>query len=355
MKAAVYLDKDKMEVREVPTPEPDVDSVLVKVHSCAVCGSDIRIFHHGNSRVKPPQILGHESSGEVVEVGANVTRFRKGDRIALGADVPCGECGFCEAGIGNNCQINYAMGYQFAGSFAEYVLLNKTVVNYGPVHHIPEGLGYDEAALAEPLACVLNAVELTNIRLGDVVVIVGAGPIGCMIIPVAYMSGASKVIVVQRSRPRLENARKFHADSYICSSEEDPVKRVLEETGGLGADVIFTANPNPQSHVDALKMAKNRARINLFGGLPAGSTVTLDTNIIHYKELFVLGAHGSLPRHHRQALDLIAAGRPDIKPYISHRFPLDRIAEAFAAAEGHQGMRVVMKPWAEPSTARINA
>jgi L-iditol 2-dehydrogenase len=161
------------------------------------------------------------------------------------------------------------------------------------------------------------------------------------------MSGASKVIVVQRSRPRLENARRFHADSYICSSEEDPIKRVLEETGGLGADVIFTANPNPQSHVDALKMAKNRARINLFGGLPAGSTVTLDTNIIHYKELFVLGAHGSLPRHHRQALELIAAGRPDIRPYISHRFPLDRIAEAFAAAEGHQGMRVVVKPWGE--------
>jgi L-iditol 2-dehydrogenase len=347
MKAAVYLDKDKMEVREVPTPQIDADSVLVKVHSCAVCGSDIRIFHHGNSRVKPPQILGHESAGEVAEAGANVTRFKKGDRVALGADVPCGECAFCEAGIGNNCQINYAMGYQFAGSFAEYVLLNKTVVNYGPVHKIPDNMSYDEAALAEPLACVLNAVELTNIRLGDTVVIIGAGPIGCMIIPVAYMSGASKVIVIQRSRPRMEAAKKFGADVYICSSEEDAIGRVKEETGGLGADVIFTANPSPQSHADALQMAKNRARINLFGGLPAGSTVTLDTNIIHYKELFVLGAHGSLPRHHQQAVDLIAARRPDIRPYISHHFPLDQIGEAFAAAEGHQGMRVVVKPWGE--------
>jgi L-iditol 2-dehydrogenase len=344
MKAAVYLDKDKMEVRETPTPQTDADSILVKVHSCAVCGSDIRIFHHGNSRVKPPQILGHESSGEVVETGANVTRFKKGDRIALGADVPCGECAFCEAGIGNNCQINYAMGYQFAGSFAEYVLLNKTVVNYGPVHKIPDSMSYDEAALAEPLACVLNAVELTNIRLGDTVVIIGAGPIGCMIIPVAYMSGAAKVMVIQRSRPRMEAAKKFGADVYICSSEEDAISRVLEETGGLGADVIFTANPSPQSHADALKMAKNRARINLFGGLPAGSTVTLDTNIIHYKELFVMGAHGSLPRHHQQAIDLIAARRPDIRPYISHHFPLDKISEAFTAAEGHQGMRVVVKP-----------
>jgi L-iditol 2-dehydrogenase len=345
MKAAVYLDKDKMEVQEVPTPVPDADGVLVKVQSCAVCGSDIRIFHHGNSRVKPPQILGHESAGEVEAAGANVTRFKKGDRVAIGADVPCGECAFCEAGIGNNCQINYAMGYQFAGSFAEYVLLNKTVVNYGPVHKIPDDMSYDEAALAEPLACVLNAVELTNIRLGDTVVIIGAGPIGCMIIPVAYMCGAARVIVVQRSRPRMESAKKFGADSYICSSEEDAIGRILEETGGLGADVIFTANPSPQSHADALKMAKNRARINLFGGLPAGSTVTMDTNIIHYKELFVIGAHGSLPRHHQQAIELITKRRPDIRPYISHRFSLDRIADAFAAAEGHLGMRVVVKPW----------
>jgi len=344
MKAAIYLDKDKMEIREIPTPELDADSILVKVHSCAVCGSDIRIFHHGNSRVRPPQILGHESSGEVAEAGANVTRFKKGDRVAIGADVPCGECVFCEAGIGNNCQINYAMGYQFAGSFAEYVLLNKTVVNYGPVHKIPDSMSYDEAALAEPLACVLNAVELTTIRLGDTVVIIGAGPIGCMIIPIAYMCGASKVIVVQRSRPRMEAAKKFGADVYICSAEEDAIGRILEETGGLGADVIFTANPSPQSHADALKMAKNRARINLFGGLPAGSTVTMDTNIIHYKELFVVGAHGSLPRHHQQAIDLISSGRPDILPYISHRFPLDKIGEAFATAEGHQGMRVVVKP-----------
>jgi L-iditol 2-dehydrogenase len=234
------------------------------------------------------------------------------------------------------------MGYQFAGSFAEYVLLNKTVVNYGPVHKIPEGMAWDEAALAEPLACVLNAVELTSIRLGDTVVIIGAGPIGCMIMPIAYMSGAANVIVVQRSRPRLEGAKKFNAGAYICSSEENAVTRVREETGGLGADVIFTANPSPDSHAEALKMAKNRARINLFGGLPAGSTVTLDTNIIHYKELTVCGAHGSLPRHHQQALNLIAARRPDIRPYISHHFPLENIHDAFTTAEGHTGMRVVI-------------
>ena len=344
MKAAVYQDIDKIEVQEVETPYCDDDSILMRVKACAVCGSDIRIFHHGNNRVNPPQILGHEMSGIIESVGKNVKSFAPGDRIAVGADVPCGECIFCKSGIGNNCQINYAMGYQFAGGFAEYVLLNRTVVNYGPVAKIPDHVSYDEAALAEPLGCILNALELSPVKLGDTVVIIGAGPIGCMIIPVAKLLGAAKIIVVQRSRPRLEAAKKFNADVYICSGEEDPIARVLKETNGLGADVIITANPSPQTHSDALYMAKNRARINLFGGLPKGSTVTLDTNIIHYKELFVCGAHGAMPHHHAKALELISSGRLNMKDFISHNYPLEKIREAFATAEGHSGMRVVVNP-----------
>lgn len=345
MKAAVLEALDKIVVKEVPTPQIDDNSVLVKIKACAVCGSDIRIFHHGNSRVNPPQILGHEMAGEVVEVGKNVTKFKKGDRVAIGADVPCGECVFCEAGIGNNCQINYAMGYQFAGGFAEYVLLNRIVVNYGPVHKIPDHVSYDEAALAEPLGCVLNALELSSIKLGDTVVIIGAGPIGCMIIGVAKKMGASKVILVQRSRPRLEMAKKFGADLYICSSEEDSVARVLEETGGLGADVVITSNPSPEAQIDAINMAKNRARVNFFGGLPKDkSMVTLDTNIIHYKELFVHGAHGAMPIHHMKSVELIASGAINAKDYISHNFTLDDVVKAFETAEGHKGMRVIVNP-----------
>ena len=345
MKAAVLEGLDKLVTREAPTPEVEDGGVLVRVHACAVCGSDIRMLHHGNPRLKPPAIMGHESSGIVVAVGGNVTRFKVGDRVAIGADVPCGECAFCVAGIGNNCQINYAMGYQFPGSFAEYAHLNRIVVNHGPVHKIADHVSYDEAALAEPLACVLNALELSSVLLGDTVVIIGAGPIGCMIIEVVRRMGATKVIVVQRSRPRLEMARQFGADVYICGAEEDAVARVLDETGGLGADVILTACPSPQAQVDAIHMAKNRARVNFFGGLPKDkSQVTLDTNVIHYKELFIMGAHGCVPRHHQMAVDLIASGAIQMRRYISHRFPLDRTAEAFAVAESHAGMRVVVNP-----------
>ena len=345
MKAAVLEAIEELVVREVPAPEVEAGGVLVRVHACAVCGSDIRMFHHGNPRLKPPAVMGHESSGVVEAVGKEVTKFKQGDRVAIGADVPCGECAFCEAGLGNNCQINYAMGYQFPGSFAEYVCLNRIVVNHGPVHLVPEHVSFDEAALAEPLGCVLNALELSDVRLGDTVVVIGAGPIGCMIIRVARLMGATRVVVAQRSRPRLEMAKRFGADVYICSSEEDAVARVLEETGGLGADVILTACSAPEAQADAIRMAKNRARVNFFGGLPKGkSMVTLDTNVIHYKELFVMGAHGCVPRHHRQALDLIASGAVGAADFISHRFPLDQAAEAFSTAESHAGMRVVINP-----------
>ncbi len=346
MKAMVVTELNKMEVQEVQMPVIDADGVLVKVHSCAICGSDIRIFHSGNSRVEFPAIIGHEIAGEVVEVGANVTKFKVGDRVAIGADVPCGECYFCEAGIGNNCQINYAMGYQFQGGFAQYLPLNRIVVNYGPVHKLPDHVSYDKGAMAEPLGCVLNALELTPVKLGDVAVVIGAGPIGCIMANVMKRMGAGKVILVQRSKKRLEIAKKVvNADVFVCSSEEDAVARVLEETNGLGADVIFTACPSPEAQKDAIMMAKNRAKINFFGGLPKDKEqVTLNTNVIHYKELFITGAHGAMPVHHQQAIDLIASGTIDVTPFISKTYALDDVEEAFAYAEGHEGMRIIVKP-----------
>ncbi len=346
MKAAVVKEKNVIEIMEVADPQIDANSVLVRVKACAICGSDIRIVSSGNSRVRFPAIIGHEIAGEIVEVGANVTKFKVGDRVAVGADVPCGECVFCEAGIGNNCQTNYAMGYQYQGGFAELLPLNQMVVNYGPVHKIPEGVSWSQAAMAEPLGCVLNALELAPVNFGDTVVVIGAGPIGCILANTARAMGAGKVILVQRSRKRLEIAREVvKADHFICSSETDPVEAVLELTGRLGADVIFTACPSPEAQQQALLMAKNRARINFFGGLPATATaVPLNTNIIHYKELFISGAHGAMPRHHGKALDLIASGVIDVTPFVSAEYALDDIQAAFEMAQGHQAMRIVVRP-----------
>jgi len=344
MKAAVLEELNKIVVKEVPTPEIDENGILVKVKSCSICGSDIRIFHYGNSRVKPPTIIGHEIAGEVVEVGSYVTKFKVGERVAIGADVPCGECQYCIEGIGNNCQINYAIGYQFQGGFAEYIPLNGLTVNYGPVHKIPEHMSFDEATLAEPLGCVLNGMELSDIKLGDNIAIIGTGPIGCMIIEVVRKMGAAKIMVNEISSERLEIAKEFSADVFIDSSKENAIERVLEETNGLGADVVITACPSTQAQIDSLKMAKNRARVNFFGGLPRGSTITIDSNIIHYKEIFVHGTHGSMPIHHLKALNLIAAGVIDMKKFISHNLSLGDILKGFEIAEKKKGKKVVINP-----------
>ncbi|MHB0857278.1 MAG: alcohol dehydrogenase catalytic domain-containing protein [Anaerolineae bacterium] len=347
MRAAVLEALDRLVLRDLPDPAlPDEDSILLKVHACAVCGSDIRIYHHGNARVKPPQILGHEIAGEVVAVGGRVTRFRVGDRVATGADVPCGECAWCREGLGNNCAVNYAIGYQFPGGFAEYIPLNGVTVRHGAVHHIPAGLSYDEATLAEPLGCCLNGLEMSRIHLGDTVAVIGAGPAGCMLMRVARSLGAVRVLAVQRSRARVQAALRLGgADEVICTEEVDPVEGVLAATGGEGADVVITANSSVETHAQAVRMARQRGRINLFGGLPKGSPpVQMDSNLIHYKELLLTGSHGSVPRHHRLALDLLASGVVRAADYITHTFPLDRIEEAFAAAEGHAGMKVVVHP-----------
>ena len=345
MRAAVLHKLDDLRVEDIPTPEPGPGEALVRVHACAVCGSDIRIFHHGNPRVIPPQTLGHEIAGEVVAVGAGVERVAVGDRVATGADVPCGVCEFCRAGIGNNCQINYAIGYQFPGGFAEYILLNETTLKYGPVHRIPEGLSYDEAALAEPLACCINGLELCWLGVGETVVIIGAGPAGLMMAQLARHMGATKVILAQRSRTRLELARQFHVDVLVATQDEDLRERVLAETGGLGADVIVTACGSPDAHEQSLTMAKNRARINFFGGLPKGTRpITIESNAIHYKELFVTGSHGSTPRQHKAALNLIAAGSVNARDLITHRFPLDGIHQAFEVVEKRTGMKAVVRP-----------
>ncbi len=345
MKAAVLEALEKMVVRDIAMPSAGPGELLVRVKACAVCGSDLRIFHHGNPRVNPPQTIGHEIAGEVAEVGEGVHGFEVGDRVATGADVPCGVCPECREGRGNNCAINYAIGYQFPGGFAEYILLNKTTIDFGPVHHIPGDLSYPEAALAEPLACTINGLELCWLGVGDSIVIIGAGPAGLLMAQLARHMGATKIIVAQRSKGRLEMAREFDVDVLISTNEEDLEQRVMEETDGRGADVVVTACASPEAQMASINLAATRGRINFFGGLPKGTPpITVESNVIHYKELFVTGSHGSVPRQHKAALGLLACGAVNATGLISHTFNLDDILEAFETVESRVGMKVIVEP-----------
>lgn len=345
MKAAVLEGRDRIILRDVEPPVCGPNEAILKVRACAVCGSDIRIYHYGNDRVTYPAVIGHEIAGEVIEVGAEVTRVKEGDRVALGADVPCGTCYWCTNGMGTNCAINYAVGYQFPGGFQQYMLLNETILRYGPVTPIPEGLSFQEAALAEPLACAINGLELAQFGLGKSLCIIGLGPIGCMMLELSKVFGASQVFPAQRSAGRLEMARQFHDDArFICTEKEDLVETVMRETDGEGVDLAITTAGTVQAHENAIKMVRHRGYVNLFGGLKNQPKLCIDSNLIHYKECFVMGSHGSLPRHHKKAVELIARGDVRAARYVSAVFPLRDIQQAFEFHESRQGLKVIVDP-----------
>ena len=345
MKAAILEGLDNIKIKDIPEPVCGDNEAVIEVMACAVCGSDIRIFHYGNDRVKFPAIMGHEISGIVTKTGKNVTKIKAGDRIALGADVPCGECYWCQNGMGTNCAINYAVGYQFPGGFQQEMLLNETILKYGPVTKISDNISFEEAAIAEPLACAINGLELANFSLGKSICIIGLGPIGCMMLELTKVFGASKVFAAQRSKKRLGMAEKFLPSArFIATEEENLVETVMKETNGRGVDLAITTAGTVQAHADAINMVAHRGYVNLFGGLKNQPPLTLDSNLIHYKECFVMGSHGSLPRHHEMAVRLIENGAIKAKEYISERFALEEINKALVFHESRAGLKTVIMP-----------
>lgn len=345
MKAAVLRGNDRMAIEEVPLPAIDDSSALMRVEATCICGSDVRILHHGNPRVTPPTITGHEAAGVIVKVGANIRGLRVGDRVSIGADVPCGQCDWCRNGLGNNCEINYAVGYQIPGAFAEYMKIPSLMCVEGPVVKIADSLSLEEAALAEPLACAINGLELVNMSLGKTVVIIGLGPIGCMMIDLARVMGAQKVICIQRSMLRMEIAKIYQADLYLASDQKDVIRAVLEATDGRGADAVVTTCGSVEAHEQAVEMVAHRGYVNLFGGLGKDArAMNLYSNKVHYRESFITGSHGSVPRQHKLAVRLLESERVRVKPLITHRFSLDEIHAAFEVMELRQGMKIVIAP-----------
>lgn len=347
MLSAQVVSLGKMELVEKPKPVSGNDSLLIKVKSCAICGSDVRIFRKGDSRAKYPIVIGHEIAGIVEAVGKNLKGFKEGDRVCVAPGHGCEKCVYCLTGHENVCiDQQPSIGYASDGGFAQYMVPPDNVVRLGFVNKIPDGISsFDEASMSELLACCLNAQENSRVEKGDVVLIMGAGPAGCMHIGLSKLRGASKVLITQRSRNRLEMAKRFNPDRVIASSEEDLKRIISEETGGIGANIIFVCAPSKDAQEQAIGLLAPRGRVNFFGGLPKDNNrITIDANAVHYKEFFIGGASSSLARQNKEALELIASGKIEASSYITHRFPLSQILEAFKTVENKKAIKVVVNP-----------
>lgn len=345
MKALVYQGGKTLELVERPVPRCREDTAVIRIDAASICGTDLRTFRNGNEKIAPGTVMGHECCGTITEIGRAVTGFREGDRVQIAPAIGCGECALCRGGHTNLCDSLTTIGFQYDGVFAEYMEIPAKAFANGNVNRVPEMVRPEEAALAEPIACVLNAQSFLGIGPGDTVAVFGSGFIGCMHAEMALASGASAVLMAEVAEARLEQAVSLIPG--ICavhSSREDPVDAIRRLTGGRGADVVITACSVGPVHTQALEAAAKRGRISLFGGLSGDGKGFLDSNAIHYKELSVHGVHASTAVQNRRVLDEIAQRKYLPGKYVTKIYPMEDIQTAFQEIQTGNVLKAVVKP-----------
>lgn len=346
MKAAVYKGIENMVVEEVANPQLPEDGVIVQVKSCGICGSDLRTYYSGTSYIHPPTIIGHEIAGTIVEIGPKADiPFEIGDRVAIAPPIHCGECYYCQRGKRNLCLNLKAVSSELPGGFAEYIALPGYAIAKGCFARIPDSLSFSEAAISELTCSVIKCQEHYNINVNDVVVVLGAGPIGSLHVQLAKLRGAQKVILSDILESRVEMARTTGADIIVNSAKSNLKDIVMEATNGLGASVAIVAAPSAQAALEAQYLVAKGGKLILFAGFPkADSIVALDGNLIHYGEIEVLGTAGFTNRHHQLALELASKGSLNLKELISYELPLEKIVEGIEAMKNGSALKVVVTP-----------
>ncbi|MFC3998351.1 zinc-dependent dehydrogenase [Nocardiopsis sediminis] len=346
MKVARFYAPGDIRIEQAEEPQAGPGELKLRVRNCSTCGTDAKIHRHGHHHIAPPRVIGHEIAGEVVAVGDGAGDWSPGDRVQVIAAIPCGQCPDCARGWRTICPNQESMGYHYDGGFAEYLIVPAKVLAVDGVNRIPEGVGFAEASVAEPLACVLNGQELARVGAGDTVVVIGAGPIGCLHVRMARARGAERVFLVELNRGRLDAAAAaVSPDAAICGAETDAVDEVRKLTDGRGADVVITAAASGKAQEDALQMTARRGRISFFGGLPKDNPIiSCDSNLVHYRELTIVGANGSSPDHNRRALELIASGAVPVADLITHRKSLDDVVAAIETVIAGEAIKVTIEP-----------
>ena len=318
----------------------------MKVIACGLCGSDLRTLRSGHRKVTFPWIIGHEIYGEVVEVGAKYQGpWQEGDQLAVGPVAYCGVCDFCVNGQYELCENYREIAQVWPGGFAEYLAVPEECVRLGTIQRAPEGLDPTFAAISEPVSGCVNAQERGQVGLGDTVVIIGAGPIGCVHTSLARTRGADRIFIADIVDERLKMTKAFEPDETINAAQTDLVEEVRRLTDGKGVEVIVTATPAPVAVVQAVEMARKGGRILVFGGLPKdNSKPGVDMNIVHYNALHLMGTTTFAPRHQRIALRLMASGRIPADKLVTHRFPLSEFKKGATMALDGKVLKAVFLP-----------
>jgi L-iditol 2-dehydrogenase len=329
VKAAVIRGPLTMRVEDRPMPVFDEHGALVRVRAAGICGSDIHGFlGKSGKRRMPGLIIGHEAAGEVVEVGSRVEGLARGDRVAIDPQISCGTCDPCRRGYANLCDNMLAIGSSmrtfFDGAMCEYVGLPAR-----QFYRLPPQVSFTEGAMLDPVGNSLHVFNRAEVKIGDTVAIVGAGTIGLILVQLARRSGAGTVIAVDVCGERLELAKTFGADVLVRADREDSVARIMEETGGRGADVVVESAGPSATYGVAVRSARKRGRVMALGFSDA--EVAIPTQSLLFREITIVGCSGFVLEC-RTAIELLAAGSVDVKPLISREYPIDDVQRAFTEA-----------------------
>ncbi len=352
MKSVVFYEPGKFLVEDKPIPPVKDGEVLLKVISCGLCGTDLKIFTHGHHAIKPPITTGHEIVGQVVESKSDDKKIKVGDNVIVVTPVGCMKCKYCWQNKQNMCpwvaNEVHSIGYYCDGGFAEYVVIPKEAVDQKVLIHIPESvIKIEDFALCEPLSCVINGQDKLRITPEDTVTVIGAGPIGCMHVFLSRAKGVKKIILADISKNKLELARKNNipADFFVDSTQTNLVDFVLEETGAAGSDVTIVAAPSGKAQEDAVQLTAILGRISFFAGLPKNSpSINFPSNILHYREQELYGAFASNRKNYEQALSLILNGQIDAEKLVTHYLPLEKIHEAAHLAKTEHAIKIIIVP-----------
>src|SRR5437870_2182420 len=334
MMAAVLYGKEHLQVEPVAVPEIDQGDILVRVQVALTCGTDVKVFRRGyHARmIVPPAVFGHELAGDVVAVGEDVTKFKLGERVVAANSAPCEACYFCRRGQQNLCEDLLFNN----GAYAEYIRIPGRIVERN-TYTIPEHVSYQDAALVEPLACVLRGLEETGILPGDNVSIIGLGPIGLMFVRLAKVYGA-RVIAIGRRKTQLDRAAAMGGDELISTATvPHPADTVQQLTGGRGADIAIEAVGKPETWHWAVNMVRRGGTVNFFGGCPNESRVSLDTSLLHYSEITCKASFHHTPLHIRKALDVVGNGDISAKDFVNREEPLTNLLEVMRHLMSHNG------------------
>ena len=352
MRAAIWTGPGTMDVGTAPDAECPEDGVLLHVLACGVCGTDVRSFYNGDRRIEAPWVLGHEISGEVVEIGPRAEEEVAASGIAVGDAVHCistlwcGRCRMCRGGAENLCLDGELMGFDHPGAYADRVAIPNIALKN--LFRIPDGLSPAHATFADPLSDVICGHKDIAIGLDDVVVVIGAGPVGTAHAALARLQGAGHVLMLERAARRLDLAHGILGAErmrYVDTEGEDGRAAVMRETDGFGADVVIVACSSDVAQQDAMEMAAPRGRVLFFGGLPKGTThIAFPSNVLHYREVQVHGSYASRHRDQVAALDMLAADAGGICSVVSDVIALDETPDAFPRIRAGEALKVVVAP-----------